>query len=201
MTTWVKICGVCRPEDAAVCVDAGADAIGLNFHPASRRYCEPHLVPAILQSLPERFPVYGVFVDRSREQISEAVVALGLRGIQLHGDEPPALCEGWELPVIRAVKAVSSQAVVAAVQASKNWRVLVDNPAGGGTGTLVEEQVLEGLDLSEVVLAGGLTPDNVAARVAALRPFGVDVAGGVESRPGVKDHKKIREFIEHARAA
>lgn len=202
MSLWVKICGIREPQDAQASVDAGADAIGLNFYAGSRRYCAPESVASILARVPADFPVFGVFVDSTRGQIQQAVQTLGLRGVQLHGNEPLELARGWDLPLIRAVKASDTSSVAREIEAAGGaWRVLVDNPAGGGTGKLVDEGVLEHLALAEVVLAGGLTPANVAARVSRLRPFGVDVAGGVETSPGLKDHQKIREFIEYARAA
>lgn len=215
MSTWVKICGITRLEDARAAFDAGADAIGINFWPSSKRYCEPARARDIVAGLDAGALVYGVFVRHTREQIATTVAEVGLGGVQLHGGEPESECEGWNLPVIRAVAATSREAVVSALGKSGTGtdfretqksvpvpevRVLVDNAAGGGSGMVVETELLDGIDLGGAILAGGLTPANVAATVARFRPFGVDTAGGVETAPGIKDARRIEAFIREARA-
>lgn len=207
MATWVKICGVTRAEDGAAAFGAGADAIGLNFWPSSKRYCEPARARELVASLPKGALAYGVFVRASRAEIEAVVRETGITGVQLHGEEPEDDALGWSLPVIRAVAARSRDALEAAVfAAGKNaaanvpgYRLLVDNAAGGGSGKTVDASLLDGVDLSNAVLAGGLTPQNVAASVARLRPFGVDTAGGVETAPGVKDAGLIEAFVREAR--
>jgi len=207
VATWVKICGVTRAEDAAAAFAAGADAIGLNFWPRSKRYCEPARARALVGSLPKGALVYGVFVGAARAEIEAVVRATGIGGVQLHGEEPEAEARGWDLPVIRAVAAKSRDAVEKAVFAAgtnvatdvPGYRLLVDNAAGGGSGRTVDDALLAGIDLSNALLAGGLTPQNVAASVARLRPFGVDTAGGVESAPGVKDAGLVEAFVREAR--
>lgn len=213
MATWVKICGVTRLEDACAAFDSGANAIGINFWPRSRRYCEPEAARAIVQRLAPDALVYGVFVGASRDEIRRVVDEVGLAGVQLHGGEPAADAEGWDLPVIRAVAATSRDAVRQAIEACERYRtrgrepgesayrLLVDHASGGGSGRVVEASVLDGIDLSDAILAGGLTADNVAATVARLGPFGVDTASGVESAPGVKDPAKIAAFVRAARGA
>lgn len=200
MATWVKICGVTRPEDARAAFDSGADAIGINFWPRSRRYCEPARARDIVAVLRPGELVYGVFVDEPRERIEQVVREVGLGGVQLHGSEPASAAQGWGVPVIRAIGATSREAVHEALgNRSQSPRILVDNAAGGGSGKVVDAALLEGLDLGEAIVAGGLTPANVAATVARFRPYGVDTAGGVESAPGVKDAKLIDEFVRAAR--
>lgn len=207
MATWVKICGVTRAEDAEAAFGAGADAIGLNFWPSSKRYCEPARARAIVEALPKHALVFGVFVREPRAGIEAIVRETGITGVQLHGEEPEAEALGWDLPVIRAVAAKSREAVEAAVFAAgknaasnvRGYRLLVDNAAGGGSGKTVEASLLDGIDLSNALLAGGLTPHNVAASVARLRPYGVDTAGGVESAPGVKDAALMEAFVREAR--
>ena len=206
MATWVKICGVTRLEDARAAFDAGADAIGINFSLQSRRYCEPSRARDIVAGLAPGALVYGVFVGTSREQIVARVREIGLTGVQLHGGEPAGDAEGWNLPVIRAVAATSRDGVVGALELrsrsrSANYRVLLDNVAGGGSGRTIDGALLDGIDLGECILAGGLTPHNVAASIARFRPFGVDTAGGVESAPGIKDAQKIEVFVREARAS
>lgn len=209
MATWVKICGVTRLEDAHAAFDAGADAIGINFWPKSRRCCEPAAARRIVGGLGPGALVYGVFVGASRDEIRSVVREVGLAGVQLHGGEPAADAEGWDLPVIRAVAATSRAAVAEAIEACERYgrsgaaayRLLVDHASGGGSGRTVEAGVLDGLDLSRAIVAGGLTPGNVAATVARLHPFGVDTAGGVETAPGIKNPETIAEFVRAARTA
>ncbi|HYC56039.1 MAG TPA: phosphoribosylanthranilate isomerase [Candidatus Binatia bacterium] len=197
--TWVKICGITRVEDAVAAFDAGADAIGINFCSWSRRCCQPEQARAIVDALPERARVYGVFGRTTREHIERVVREVGLTGVQLHGEEPAEDARGWTLPVLRAVGAASRSAISDALTEAHDHRVLVDNAAGGGSGKLIDPSILEGLDLSQAILAGGLTPANVAAIVARLSPFGVDTAGGVETAPGVKDARLIAAFVDNAR--
>lgn len=217
MATWVKICGVTRLEDALAAFDAGADAIGINFWPKSRRFCERDRAREIVAGLPDDALVYGVFVDMARDGIEEVVRDVGLGGVQLHGSEPASEADGWGIPVIRAVGATSRETIATALGIAAmrdlvsgelpdelrtrfpGYRVLVDNPAGGGSGRTIDSELLRGIDLGNAILAGGLTPQNVAASVARLRPFGVDTAGGVESAPGIKDARSIDAFIRAAR--
>jgi phosphoribosylanthranilate isomerase len=220
--TWVKICGVTRLEDARAAFDSGADAIGINFWPGSKRYCEPARAREIVAKLAAGELVYGVFVDETRERIAELVREVGLGGVQLHGSEAAEEAEGWGVPVIRAVAATTSERIAEVLRnrgqapisaqasadratslpqnRSQSPRILIDNAAGGGSGKIVDAALLEGVDLGEAIVAGGLTPANVAATVARLRPFGVDTAGGVESAPGIKDARLIDAFARAARA-
>jgi len=212
MTVWVKICGITRIEDARAALEAGADAIGINFWPRSRRYCPPSRAREIVMALPAEFLVYGVFVDTPRTQIEAIVAEAGLTGVQLHGSEDMHAALHWSLPVIRAVGAASHAVAAAALQAASDagsaeaaargrYRVLLDNPAGGGSGRVIDPELLAGLDLSRAIVAGGLTPENVSDIVARFAPFGVDTAGGVEAAAGIKDPRLIEEFIAHARSA
>src|SRR5262245_31563906 len=109
MATWVKICGVTRPEDARAAFDSGADAIGINFWPHSKRYCEPSRARDVVAALRPGELAYGVFVNETREDIARLVREVGLGGLQLHGNESPSDAEGWEVPVIRAVPATSRE--------------------------------------------------------------------------------------------
>jgi phosphoribosylanthranilate isomerase len=207
MRTWTKICGVTRVEDALVAIAAGADAIGVNFYPASRRACTPSAVREIVDAVDGRGVVYGVFVDFSRTEIERVIGEAGITGIQLHGSEAPELSAGWSLPVIRAVAVHDPQQVASAVERVEQLRdgstvrVLFDSPQGGGSGCRFDEAAVAGMDLGDTIVAGGLDPSNVRDVVARLKPWGVDTAGGVESRPGIKDANLIKEFIDHARSA
>lgn len=200
MKVWVKICGVTRAEDAEVAVAAGADAIGVNFYPSSPRFCEAAAARAIVEAVAGRAIVYGLFVNESRERISAVVSDIGVTGIQLHGDEPEELARGWGLPLIRAIRAGARDEVRRALAMATGYRVLLDSPRGGGSGTAFDATLVEGMDLAEAVVAGGLTPGNVSERIRLLRPWGVDVSSGVEAGPGIKDPLRVREFVSNAKS-
>lgn len=205
MKIWTKICGITREEDALAAAQLGADAIGINFHPASARCCAPERAAAIRAAVRgSATEVYGVFVRESAARIAELVAEIGLTGVQLHGEENDAEIDrvrdllSNDMPILRAVPVTSRARVEDALACASGWRVLLDSPRGGGSATRFREDFVDGLDLSGAIVAGGLTPENVSGVVARLRPFGVDTASGVECRSGVKDREKMREFIEHA---
>ncbi|SRR5579875_680397 len=197
----VKICGITRVEDALAAVDAGADMLGLNFYPASPRYVEFERAREIRRLVGQRAQLVGVFVNATRAQIERYGQGVGLDLIQLHGTEPVEEFFGWQVPVIGAVRLDPD----GAANRAPCWGHYVlydamDARLHGGTGRRVPLQWFRGRDLSHAFISGGLTPENVA-EVAALRPYGVDVASGVESAPGIKDHLKLRSFIENAKSA
>ncbi|HXC49959.1 MAG TPA: phosphoribosylanthranilate isomerase [Candidatus Limnocylindrales bacterium] len=207
MPTWVKICGVTRPEDARAAFDAGADAIGINFWTGSRRCCRLEAAREIVSVLRPGELAFGVFVRAPRDEVRRIVDEVSLGGVQFHGGESTDDVAGWNVPTIRAV-AVSDRLAAEAALAMRDrflesrgagYRLLVDHGSGGGSGLAIDDEMLDGLDLADAILAGGLTPRNVADRVARFRPFGVDTAGGVESAPGIKDANAIAEFIREAR--
>ncbi len=202
MTVRVKICGVTLPEDAEAAASMGADMIGLNFYPKSPRFLDLARAREVRAAAGSRVTVVGVFVNAPRETVAEHVRELRLDMIQFHGDEPEEFLEGWPVPVIRALRLNSGQRPDTSACAAATF-LLVDtfNPElYGGTGRARSFSDLAGADLSRVIISGGLTPDNVA-EAAALRPYAVDTASGVESRPGVKDHQKLRRFIENAKSS
>lgn len=203
MKTLVKICGLTSAADARAAAEAGAFALGFNFHPASPRFVEPARVAEIAAGLPPRVLRVGVFVDRARSEVEDIARIASLTGLQFHGAEPPEYCRGWGLPVIKAVR-VRSRADAASLATYPVEFTLVDayvEGVLGGTGTRLDWRLLETIDRSRLILAGGLTPENVAEAVRTVRPFAVDVASGVESSPGVKDHEKVKRFIHHAETA
>lgn len=195
----VKICGITRPEDALCARDAGAWAIGLNFFSGSPRCVTPSQAAAIAAAVPQLTRV-GVFVNEPRERVAAIAAAAGLDALQFHGDENPAYCGGWSLPVVKAIR-VRDETSVAAARAFDVAFLLVDAWAPdqyGGSGRTFAWELLAPLDRDRLILAGGLDPGNVAAAVRAVRPFAVDVASGVESAPGIKDPEKVRRFVDHA---
>ena len=212
----VKVCGLTRPDQAEACARAGADFIGLNFHPGSPRYVDPSLAAEIAAALPVGCQAVGLFVDRPVVDVERTAGRVGLAWVQLHGDEPPA--DVAALARRRVVKAFRLRAV-ADVESLRHymdeasrlradpqpWLVDSYSPgAHGGTGRVIETGLLDGLaslPYPELILAGGLTPENVAERVARVRPWMVDVASGVESSPGVKDLDKVVAFVAAVRGA
>ncbi|MEA2626780.1 MAG: phosphoribosylanthranilate isomerase [Candidatus Binatota bacterium] len=204
MSVRVKICGVTRREDALAAVDAGADAIGVNLWPGSKRCVAVEEAAAIVEGLPEGVLSVGVFVNAPRAAIAEAVRVAGLGAVQLHGDESPEDCTGWSVRVIKALAARDGRALADVAASYAADFVLVDAYVPGeygGTGTTFPWDRVAGLAPERLFLAGGLTPENVAEAVRQVGPYAVDVAGGVESRPGIKDPEKMREFVRHAKAA
>ncbi len=198
----VKICGVTRVDDALLCVEAGADAIGLNFWPKSKRRCAMDEAARIVSAVGERVRVVGVFVDASVEEISLVRQRTGVRWAQLHGDEPPAVLDMLLPEALKAVRPRESADVRSAL-AYGGSELLVDAAVAGvpgGSGQRCDWTLAASLARSRRVwLAGGLRPDDVASAISAVRPFGVDVASGVERAPGVKDAAKVRAFVAAAR--
>lgn len=203
MSVKVKICGVRTLADARAAVDAGADYLGLNFHPASPRYVDPETARTIVAALPG-VTFVGVFVDLDRAAVDAIARDVGLHGLQFHGDETPADCAGWPYVTIKALRAKPGDDPAARAAAYATDHVLIDAfvpGVHGGTGTPLDLASARDLPRERLFVAGGLTPERVADVVAAVRPFAVDVASGVERSPGVKDHGKIEEFIRRAKAA
>jgi phosphoribosylanthranilate isomerase len=193
----VKICGITRAEDALAAARLGADALGFNFWPGSKRFVAPAAARAIVTRLPPFVVPVGVFVNQPEEEILAVVRETGVRVLQLHGDEPPALCARLPLPVVKAIRvdAVKSLAAFASYEVAA---FLLDTPSRGfgGSGAPFDWSLAEGVsEIAPVILAGGLTPENVAEAIRAVRPYAVDVASGVESAPGVKDLARLARFV------
>jgi len=204
MPVRVKICGITCRDDALAAVAAGADALGFNFWPGSRRFVDADTVAAILEALPPHVLSTGVFVNAARDEIEATLRRLPLRAIQLHGDEAPEDCEGYPVPVIKALRASDSGDVEKEAARYRVDFILLDSGGRGnygGTGEVFPWERAAGVAPGRLFLAGGLTPANVAEAVRRVRPYGVDVAGGVESAPGRKDPERMREFVEHAKRA
>ena len=205
MPVKVKICGICRVEDARAAVRAGADFLGLNFHPASPRCVTVEDAIAIADAVAGTALV-GVFVDAPRARVEDVAAKVGLAAVQFHGDEDADYCRGWPWRVIKAIHvAPGADAVAAAARfADAVDYVLLDSfVAGqpGGTGVALDPALAVGVPPEHLFVAGGLRPESVADVVRALRPFAVDVASGVEASPGRKDHGKVEDFIRRAKAA
>ncbi len=199
----VKICGITRLEDALAAVRLGADALGFNFWPRSRRYLAPAAARDIIRALPPLVTTVGVFVDPSADEAMAAAAIAGVQVLQLHGDEPPEACARLPLPVLKGLR-VRDEASLALLDrytgAVAGFLLDADSAGYGGSGQVFDWALAaRAAARHPIVLAGGLTPANVAAAVRAARPWAVDVASGVESAPGVKDHELMSRFIGAAK--
>jgi phosphoribosylanthranilate isomerase len=201
MTPRIKICGVTRPDDARVAIDEGADLIGVNFYNRSPRYVSIYTANEIRRAIGGAASMVGVFVNAEREFISDAIGELGLDMIQFHGDETFAQLVGWRVPTIRAYRLKDGEPFDPS-QMGAGYALLdtLHPTLYGGSGVSRSLESLRNADLSRVFISGGLDAETVAA-ACALSPYGVDVASGVESAPGIKDHDKLRRFIRNARSS
>jgi phosphoribosylanthranilate isomerase len=208
----VKVCGLTRVADAVSCAELGVDWIGLNFHPSSPRRVDPEAAVEIVAALPATCKAVGLFVDRQPAEVAATAARVGLTIVQLHGNEPPDdVAALSHLIVVRAFRLADDAAIARMTsyleRASHLGRmpdaVLIDTfVAGqpGGTGHSIALDLLDRLPpLPRLILAGGLSTENVAERVARVRPWMVDVASGVESSPGRKDAARVATFIRAVR--
>lgn len=195
-----KICGITRIEDALAAVEAGADAIGLVFYAKSPRAVSIEQAAAILQALPPFVTTVGLFVDMPRDELQHLLQRLPLDLLQFHGDESPADCEGYGRPYIKALRVRPGEDVSATMAPYEGARgILLDtfvDGVPGGTGASFDWSLVPEDAGKPVILAGGLDAGNVAAAIRQVRPYAVDVSGGVEASKGIKDASKIRAFIQ-----
>ena len=198
---FVKICGITNEDDALLAVALGADAVGFVFAPSTRQIA-PAVARDIARRLPPEVMTVGVFRDETPERVVEIVHTAGLRAAQLHGHETPETTRyvAARVPFVIQAFAAGDRALERASSYGAN-AILVDSPAPG-SGEVFDWALAEGAPLGmRVLLAGGLTPENVAVAIEAVRPWGVDVSTGVEARPGRKDPRKLKAFMEAARAS
>lgn len=206
----VKICGITNLEDALAACEYGADALGFVFYRKSPRFIEPEKAKEIIGELPPFVTTVGVFVDEDANMINEIVKTIGLHVVQLHGSESPEFCEGISGKIIKTFKMKGAQVVGArghgVSQEAERYRVsayLLDTykeGTEGGTGALFNWGVAkEAAKAGRLILAGGLTPENVKQAIKIVTPYAVDVSSGVEESPGKKDLIKVMEFIEGAK--
>jgi phosphoribosylanthranilate isomerase len=201
--TAIKICGLTRVQDAERALDLGVEALGINLWEGSRRWCDPFVAGRIVEAARGRARVVAVTVDASDAQLGRIRGEVGIEWLQFHGDEPPERVRAFLPKAFRAVRAEGREGLRAAFSAP-GLEVLVDACVPGhrgGTGVLADWALAAQVARARPLwLAGGLTPDNVAEAVRAVRPMGVDVAGGVESAPGVKDPERLAAFVRAVRA-
>ena len=216
MSIRVKICGITSVADAQYAVQAGADLIGLNFYPRSPRTVSETTAKEIRAVLPDHVLCVGVFVNAARIRIAALVESLRLDAIQFHGDEDATALEGWSVQTIQAVRVPQDESLsglsafsglAELVARSQADYVLLDTYRPGrygGTGKTFAWEEAASLPipfLARTILAGGLTPENVAEAVRTVRPWAIDVASGVEFAPGRKDVEKLHTFIHNAKTA
>lgn len=205
----VKVCGITNLVDALKAIEFGADLLGFNFYPPSPRYISPERAQEILRELPPQVWNIALFVNEPRDKVRE-VLKFGclpdgrqaFEGLQFHGEESREYCRGWESRIIKAFR-IKDQASLTAMDGFPADFYLLDSwaPGYGGSGSSFPWILLQGLKADRLLLAGGLDTENVARAIQLFRPYGVDVCTGVEAKPGVKDHGKLKDFILTAKGA
>lgn len=200
MHTRIKICGINHRDDALKAVEFGADAIGIIFVEKSPRYTSLTEARVIAESMPPFVTVVGLFMDSSAKEVKDALKVVPLNLLQFHGDESPEYCDQFGMPYIKVLRMRENVNVVAFAQDYPNAAgILLDTykkGVGGGTGHTFDWNLIPKDVPLPLILAGGLTPENVASAVETVKPYAVDVSSGVESEPAIKDHKKIEQFIK-----
>ncbi|MEB6592514.1 MULTISPECIES: phosphoribosylanthranilate isomerase [Pseudomonas] len=200
-----KICGITRIEDALAAVEAGADAIGFVFYANSPRAVDVRQARAIIAELPPFVSTVGLFVNASRCELNEILEVVPLDLLQFHGDETPQDCEGYHRPWIKALRVRPGDDLEAACQLYAGARgMLLDTyvpGVPGGTGEAFDWSLVPAHLSKPIILAGGLSADNVGQAIAQVRPYAVDVSGGVEQAKGIKDAAKIEAFMRAVKQA
>ncbi|WP_238067447.1 MULTISPECIES: phosphoribosylanthranilate isomerase [Pseudomonas] len=200
-----KICGITRIEDALAAAEAGADAIGLVFYAKSPRAVDVRQARSIIAELPPFVTTVGLFVNASRCELNEILEVVPLDLLQFHGDETPQDCEGYHRPWIKALRVRPGDDLEAACQLYAGARgILLDTyvpGVPGGTGEAFDWSLVPARLSKPIILAGGLSADNVGQAIAQVRPYAVDVSGGVEQAKGIKDAAKIEAFMRAVKQA
>lgn len=200
-----KICGITRIEDALAAAEAGADAIGFVFYAKSPRAVDVRQARAIIAELPPFVTTVGLFVNASRCELNEILEVVPLDLLQFHGDETPQDCEGYHRPWIKALRVRPGDDLEAACQLYAGARgILLDTyvpGVPGGTGEAFDWSLVPARLSKPIILAGGLSADNVGQAIAQVRPYAVDVSGGVEQAKGIKDAAKIAAFMRAVKQA
>ncbi len=200
--TFVKICGITNLEDALFASEAGADALGFVFYKKSPRHIEPEKARDIIKRLPPFVTTVGVFADQTEAEIKGIIAETNIDIVQLHGEEPPEFCERLNKRVIKAIRARSMENLTD-IKRYKSCALLLDTydkNLKGGTGRIFNWEIArEAKIFNKIIVAGGLTPENVADAIKVVQPYAVDVSSGVEKEKGIKDHQKIKMFIEKAK--
>jgi len=200
----IKICGITNLDDAMAAAEDGADALGFIFYKKSPRYVEPEKAAEIIHRLPPFITPVAVFVNEREEKVRDIQFTTGIKVLQFHGDERPEFCDRFATRVIKAFQVKDKESIKHMAHFHVGAFLLDSYKDGvrGGTGTTFDWHLaVVAKTFGRVVLAGGLTPENVAEAVKLVQPYGVDVAGGVEREKGLKDHAKLKKFITEVRRA
>ena len=205
----VKVCGITSLIDAEKALEFGADLLGFNFYQPSPRCVTPQAAAAVLAVLPETSYNVALFVNESQARVREVIACGKLANgrqayscLQFHGEESADYCRGWDMTVIKAFRLKDKESLLGMDRFPAEFYLLDSWTAGyGGSGAAFPWDWLEGTKADKLILSGGLTVANVAAAIRRVRPYGVDVCSGVEARPGIKDHGKLKEFISAAKSA
>ncbi len=198
--TRIKICGLTRAADAQAAVQAGADAVGLVFYPPSPRAVDLEQARAVVAAIPAFVTVTALFVNPVADEVQKVLDSVRIDLIQFHGDEEDDFCSQFNRPYIKAVRVRQASDVVASCMRFPGaLAILLDSykpGVPGGTGESFDWSLVPAELSKPIILAGGLNPGNVAQAIRQVRPFAVDVSGGVEAGKGIKDHGKVNEFIK-----
>ena len=197
--TRIKICGITRAEDADAAVEAGADALGLVFYPPSPRAVDVAQAVDAVGNVPAFVSVTALFVNPTVEEVQRVLDSVRIDVIQFHGEEDDDFCRQFKRPYIKALRVRQASDVVAScLRFPGALAILLDSykpGVPGGTGETFDWSLIPETPTKPIILAGGLEPDNVASAITQIRPFAVDISGGVEASKGIKDHRKIEEFV------
>lgn len=201
----VKICGITRIEDLKAAYEAGADALGFVFYDKSPRAVSISQAKALLKECPPFISTVGLFVNANKQYIDAVLRAVPLDILQFHGDETNQECIAYDKPFIKAIRVTPELDLTAKIlQYPDTMSVLLDSyvpGVEGGTGVKFNWDLIPKSSPKPIILAGGLKPENIASAISLTNPCGVDVSGGVESNKGIKDHNKIRAFIQEVNHA
>jgi len=200
LRTRVKICGITRTEDALAAVNAGADALGFVFYAPSPRHISIQQASLIFDSLPPFINKVALFVNPSREEVDEALASLSIDVLQFHGDEDAAFCESFNKPYLKAIRVQPGTDFSKLAEDYKMASGLLfdafDSKQYGGTGHTFDWSLLPNNYPTPLILAGGLTADNVCQAITETRPYAVDISSGVEQSKGLKDPQLIKQFMQ-----
>lgn len=192
----VKTCGITNIDDAKFCVDCGADALGFIFYKKSKRYIEPESAKRIIDQLPFFVFKVGVFVNENLEKVNSIANEIGLNSVQLHGDESLDYCEKVSYPVIKAIRV--DDKLNKNLERYSNYTILLDSKDEkeyGGTGKRFDWEIIPQSKRNKIILAGGVSEDNIEEIYRTISPQAVDLSSLLESEPGIKDHEKVKSFF------
>lgn len=199
MITKVKFCGITNLQDAISAAELGADALGFVFYPKSPRFISPKNAKEIIKKLPPFISMVGLFVNQSKSEVEEVIKGCPLNLLQFHGDENEAFCKQYNLPYIKAISMKSDVDLLKCVQEYNSAKALLldtfSKDARGGSGEVFDWKMIPPNTLKPIIVAGGLTPDNVQTLLEVISPYGVDVSSGIEINKGLKDYKLMKKFI------